>query len=112
LYCRPDTNVIFDAARRHPDQVKVLNWVKYSLPHHRADPAPGAWFLPDLFHPNFPGAHAYGRYLAQVVPGGLAAAEPKSSGGGSGGGGGGVPWWPFAVGGVVLLCGLALLLRR
>jgi hypothetical protein len=109
----PDTNVIFDAAKRHPDQIKVLNWVKHSLPHHRADPAPGAWFLPDLFHPNFPGAHAYGRYLAQVLPGGLAAAEQKPpSGGGGGDNGGGVPWWPFALGGVVLLCGLAIFLRR
>ncbi len=104
----PDTDVIVKAAKDHPDQIKLLDWVKYSLPHHRVDPAPGAWFLPDLFHPNFAGAHAYGRFLAQVLPGGLAAAEPKSSGDG----GGGVPWWPFAVGGVLLICGLALFLRR
>ena len=110
----PDTNVIVRAAKDHPDQVKLLDWVHHSLPHHQADPAPGAWFLPDLFHPNFAGAHAYGRFLAQVLPGGLAAAEPKSSGGGSADGddGGGVPWWPFAVGGMVLIGGLVLLLRR
>jgi hypothetical protein len=104
----PDTDVLVRAAKEHPDQIKLLDWVKYSLPHHRTDPAPGAWFLPDLFHPNFPGAHAYGRFLAQVVPGGVAAAEPKSSEGGDGG----VPWWPFALGGVVLIGALALLLRR
>ena len=51
----PDTDVIVKAARDHPDQIKLLDWVRYSLPHHRADPAPGAWFLPDLFHPNFAG---------------------------------------------------------
>ena len=104
----PDTDVLKRAAKEHPDQIELLDWVKYSLPHHRTDPAPGAWFLPDLFHPNFPGAHAYGRFLAQVLPGGLAAAEPKSSGGGDGG----IPWWPFAVGGVVLIAGLALFLIR
>ena len=101
----PDTNVIVDAARRHPDEIKLLDWVKYSLPHHRADPAPGAWFLPDLFHPNFPGAHAYGDFLAQVLPGGPPSATTESSGGG-------VVWWPFAIGGAVILAGLALFLLR
>ena len=76
-----------------------------SLPHHRADPAPGAWFLPDLFHPNFPGAHAYGNFLAQVLPGGPPAAAEQASGGGT-------PWWPFALAGAVLLAGLALFLVR
>jgi hypothetical protein len=101
----PDTDVFVDAAKRYPDRIKLLDWVKYSLPHHRADPAPGAWFLPDLFHPNFPGAHAYGNFLAQVLPGGPPSAETKSSGSS-------LPWWPFAVGGVVLLGGLALFLIR
>jgi hypothetical protein len=101
----PDTDVFVKAAKDHPDQIKLLDWVRYSLPHHRADPAPGAWFLPDLFHPNFPGAHAYGRFLAQVLPGGPPAVESKSSGGG-------LPWWPFAVGGAVLIAGLALFLIR
>ena len=109
----PDTDVLVKAAKDHPDQVKLLDWVHHSLPHHRADPAPGAWFLPDLFHPNFAGAHAYGRFLAQVLPGGLAAAEAKpSSSGESGNDDGGVPWWPFAVGGVILIGGLVLLIRR
>ena len=97
--------MIVKAARDHPDQIKLLDWVRYSLPHHRADPAPGAWFLPDLFHPNFPGAHAYGNFLAQVLPGGVPSSATKSSGDG-------VPWWPFALGGVVLIGALALLLRR
>jgi hypothetical protein len=101
----PYTDVIKKAAKDHPDQIKLLDWVKYSLPHHRADPAPGAWFLPDLFHPNFTGAPQYANFLAQVLPGGPPLAEEKSSGGG-------VPWWPFAVGGVVLICGLALFIRR
>jgi hypothetical protein len=103
----PDTNILFQAQREHPDQVKVIDWVKYSLPHHKVEPAPGAWFLPDLFHPNFTGAHAYGNFLAQVLPGGAPSAESDS------GGGGGTPWWPFAVGAAILLAlGAILLLRR
>ena len=102
----PDTDVLVKAAREHPDQIKLLDWVNYSLPHHRADPAPGAWFLPDLFHPNFAGAHAYGNFLAQVLPGGPPQAASTSSGGGT-------PWWPFALGAVILLgLGAILLLRR
>jgi hypothetical protein len=101
----PDTDVLVRAAKEHPGQIKLLDWVRYSLPHHRADPAPGAWFLPDLFHPNFPGAHAYGNFLAQVLPGGPPAAAAKSSSGG-------LPWWPFALGGALLLGGLALFLIR
>ena len=42
----PDTDVIKRAARDHPDQIKLLDWVRYSLPHHKIDPEPGAWFLP------------------------------------------------------------------
>jgi hypothetical protein len=98
----PDTDVIVNAARQHPRQIKLLDWVTYSLPHHRVDPAPGAWFLPDLFHPNFAGAHAYGNFLARVLPGGPPQTNKSS--------GGGVPFWPFAVGGAVLLAGLALFL--
>jgi hypothetical protein len=101
----PDTDVFVKAAKDYPDQIELLDWVKYSLPHHKVEPAPGAWFLPDLFHPNFTGAPAYANFLAQVLPGGPPEAEEKSSGGG-------VPWWPFAVGGVVLIAALALLIRR
>ena len=92
----PDTEVLFQAAREHPDQIKLLDWVRYSLPHHKVEPAPGAWFLPDLFHPNFAGAHAYANFLAQVLPGGA----PKPSGGGSSDEG--TPWWLFALGAVFL----------
>jgi hypothetical protein len=60
----PDTKLLFQAAHQHRHQIFVLDWVKYSLPHHSVEPAPGAWFLPDLFHPNFTGADAYAQFLA------------------------------------------------
>jgi hypothetical protein len=63
-----DTDVLFQAQEDHPRQVFVLDWVKYSLPHHKTDPEPGAWFLPDLFHPNFEGAHAYADFLSRGLP--------------------------------------------
>jgi hypothetical protein len=62
------TDILFRAARQHPHRIFVLDWVKYSLPHHAAEPTPGAWFLPDLFHPNFTGADAYAQYLAGALP--------------------------------------------
>jgi hypothetical protein len=102
----PDTEVFFQAAKEHPDQIKVLDWVKYSLPHHKVEPAPGAWFLPDLFHPNFTGAHAYANFLAQVLPGGAPKADGQESGGG------GTPWWPFALGGAAIVLAALFLLRR
>jgi len=102
----PDTDVLVQAAKDHPDQIKLLDWVKYSLPHHKIDPEPGAWFLPDLFHPNIAGSAAYAHFLSQVLPE-RASPEAADSSGGSG-----VPWWPFALGGAVLLCGLALFLIR
>jgi hypothetical protein len=64
----PDTDVLFKAQKQHRHQIFVLDWVKYSLPHHAAEPAPGAWFLPDLFHPNYTGAQAYADFLAQALP--------------------------------------------
>jgi hypothetical protein len=64
----PDTDVLFKAARQHRHQVFVLDWVKYSLPHHSVEPTPGAWFLPDLFHPNYTGAQAYADFLSQSLP--------------------------------------------
>ena len=102
----PDTDVIVQAARDHPRQIKLLDWVKYSLPHHKVDPAPGAWFLPDLFHPNIAGSHAYADFLSQVLPGGGATRDESSSGGS------GTPWWPFALGVVILLALVALFLAR
>jgi hypothetical protein len=103
----PDTDVLVQAAREHPDQIKLLDWVKYSLPHHKVEPAPGAWFLPDLFHPNFTGAPAYANFLAQVLPGGAPSESKEESGGG-----GGTPWWPFALGAAAIIVEALFLLRR
>jgi hypothetical protein len=64
----PDTNLLFQAAHQHPHQVFVLDWVKFSLPHHQGDPNPNGWFLPDLFHPNYPGSAAYAFFLARALP--------------------------------------------
>jgi hypothetical protein len=64
----PDTDMLFQAARQHPHQVFVLDWVKYSLPHHKAEPKPGAWFISDLFHPNYTGAAAFASFLTRALP--------------------------------------------
>jgi hypothetical protein len=64
----PDTDVLFKAAKRYPHRIFVMDWVAYSRPHHKAEPKPGAWFLPDLFHPNFTGAEAYAQFLATALP--------------------------------------------
>ena len=64
----PETWKLFRAARSHPRRIFVLDWVKFSLPHHFADPAEGAWFLADLFHPNFAGADAYAQFLSAALP--------------------------------------------
>jgi hypothetical protein len=103
----PDTDVLVKAAKDHPGQIKLLDWVKYSLPHHKVEPAPGAWFLPDLFHPNFTGAPAYANFLAQVLPGGVPSEAKEGSDGG-----GGTPWWPFALGAAAILLAALFLLRR
>jgi len=64
----PDTGVLFKAAKQYPHRIFVLDWVNYSLPHHKAEPKPGAWFLPDLFHPDYTGADAYAQFLATALP--------------------------------------------
>jgi hypothetical protein len=99
----PNTEVLVQAAEDHPDQIKLLDWVEYSLPHHKVEPEPGAWFLPDLFHPNFDGAHAYADFLAQVLP-----EQPGSN---EEGDDDGIPWWPFALGAAALLV-VGALVRR
>jgi hypothetical protein len=64
----PDTDILFKSARQYPHRIFVADWVQYSRPHHKAEPKPGAWFLPDLFHPNFTGADAYAQFLAGALP--------------------------------------------
>ncbi len=64
----PDTDILFKAARQYPHRIFVLDWVKYSRPHHKAEPKLGAWFLPDLFHPDYTGAAAYAQFLARALP--------------------------------------------
>src|SRR3954452_2908331 len=64
----PDTDVLFKARKQYPHRIVVLDWVSYSRAHHKAEPKTGAWFLPDLFHPNFTGADAYAQFLAQALP--------------------------------------------
>jgi len=64
----PFTDILFKARKLYPHRVAVLDWVKYSLAHHKAEPKPGAWFLPDLFHPNFAGADAYAQFLSRALP--------------------------------------------
>lgn len=64
----PDTDMLFKAARRYPHRIFVLDWVRYSRSHHAAEPKPGAWFLPDLYHPNYTGADAYAQFLATALP--------------------------------------------
>ena len=64
----PDTDILFKARSRYRHRIVVLDWVKYSLRHHKVEPKPGAWFLPDLFHPNFAGSAAYAQFLAQALP--------------------------------------------
>jgi hypothetical protein len=99
----PDTDVLVNAARRYPDRIRLLDWVRYSLPHHKVEPAPGAWFLPDLFHPNFTGAHAYANFLARVLPGGPPESAEESSGGGT-------TWWLFPLVAGILTGLVAILL--
>jgi hypothetical protein len=63
----PDTGILFKAHKQYPHRIFVMDWVKYSLAHHKAEPKAGAWFLPDLFHPNFTGADAYAQFLATAL---------------------------------------------
>jgi hypothetical protein len=64
----PDTDILFKARKQFPHRIALLDWVKYSRSHHAAEPKPGAWFLPDLYHPNYTGAAAYAQFLAQALP--------------------------------------------
>ena len=64
----PDTDVLFQARKRYPHRIVVLDWVKFSRRHHAAEPKAGAWFLPDLYHPNYTGAAAYAQFLSRALP--------------------------------------------
>jgi hypothetical protein len=64
----PDTDVLFRARKQYPHRILVLDWVKYSRGHHKAEPKTGAWFLPDLFHPTYTGAEKYAQFLARALP--------------------------------------------
>jgi hypothetical protein len=64
----PDTGVIKKAAKRYPKQIVLMDWVRHSLPHHYIEPDPRAWFLPDLFHPNFEGAQGFADFIARYKP--------------------------------------------
>jgi hypothetical protein len=64
----PDTDVLFKARKQYPHRIAVLDWVHYSRSHHAAEPKVGAWFLPDLYHPNYTGAAAYAQFLSRALP--------------------------------------------
>jgi len=64
----PDTDVLFKAQRQYRHRIFVLDLVGYSRSHHSAEPTAGAWFLPDLYHPNYTGADAYATFLATALP--------------------------------------------
>ncbi|HEY3192190.1 MAG TPA: hypothetical protein VGJ61_05340 [Solirubrobacterales bacterium] len=64
----PDTDVLFKARRQYPHRVELLDWVHHSRSHHAAEPKAGAWFLPDLYHPNYTGAAAYAQFLSRALP--------------------------------------------
>jgi hypothetical protein len=52
---------IREAARIHPDRVRVIDWVSYSAGHTD-------WFVSDGTHLTRPGVAAYTRLLASVLP--------------------------------------------
>jgi hypothetical protein len=56
-----DAEVIRNAGQRDPEQVKVLDWVRYSAGH-------SSWFQPDGLHLTFAGAKAFARLLKKLVP--------------------------------------------
>jgi hypothetical protein len=63
-----DAQAIRNAGQRDPEQVKVLDWVRYSAGHAN-------WFQPDGLHLTFAGAKAFARLLKKLIP--LAAPTPK-----------------------------------
>jgi hypothetical protein len=56
-----DATVVRNEGARHPDRIKVLDWVRYSSGHD-------SWFQPDKLHLTFSGAKAFARLLAKAIP--------------------------------------------
>lgn len=56
-----DAAVVRHEGQRHPNRIKVLDWVRYSAGH-------AEWFQPDGLHLTFPGAHAFTRLLRKLIP--------------------------------------------
>jgi hypothetical protein len=48
------------AARQHPRQIVLLDWVKYSAGH-------GGWFQPDHVHLSNRGARVFAQFLGRAV---------------------------------------------
>lgn len=56
-----DTALIRREPKRHPGRIVVLDWITYSAGHR-------GWFQADGLHLTFPGAAAFGRFLARAIP--------------------------------------------
>ena len=72
---RPDRDAarIRAAGRRHPNRLKVLDWVRWSRGRN--------WFSWDKVHPNLRGRVAYARCVAQALPwAGRGAPRPRPNG--------------------------------
>src|SRR5204863_2208773 len=55
----PDTETIRREAQRHPNRIKLIDWVRKSKGH------PG-WFSYDGLHPNLVGAHQFARLITRA----------------------------------------------
>jgi hypothetical protein len=62
-----DATTVRDAGSRYPTLIRVLDWVAFSAGQN-------SWFQPDGLHLTLPGAAAFARLLATVLP--LAAPTP------------------------------------
>jgi len=56
-----DAVIEHQAARAHPGQIILLDWVAYSAGHR-------SWFQPDGLHLTWPGVHAFTALLARAIP--------------------------------------------
>jgi hypothetical protein len=68
-----DARVVREEGRRHPDRVKVLDWVRVSRGH-------GSWFQPDGLHLTYRGAHRFARLIARAIPWAYPRARPPRRG--------------------------------